>query len=156
MKFTATTHNEEETLQLGASIGSLCTGGEIIALSGELGAGKTCLAKGIARGLGVDEVITSSSFVLASTYKGRLTFHHLDFYRLYDIEDFDTIGFDDYPGDASVVVVEWAERFLELIPEPYIYVKISIVNESTREFHYNLVGADTNLECLLKSVKDRE
>ena len=90
-----TTFSEEETIEYGRSLGTKLTGGEIICLTGDLGAGKTHLTKGIALALDIDEPVTSPSFVLVKIYKGRLNLVHIDFYRLSSMDDLETIGFDE-------------------------------------------------------------
>lgn len=88
----------------------------VLFLTGELGAGKTCFAQGLASGLGVaaDEAVTSPSYTLMNHYRGRLDLYHFDLYRLVDPDDLLELGFDDYLGGDGVTVVEWADRFQDL------------------------------------------
>ena len=88
----------------------------VLFLNGELGAGKTCFAQGLASGLGVaaDEAVTSPSYTLMNHYHGRLDLYHFDLYRLVDPDDLLELGFDDYLGGDGVTVVEWADRFPNL------------------------------------------
>lgn len=150
-----TSHEESETLRVGERIGELLTGGEIIALNGQLGAGKTCLVKGIARGLDITDVITSSSFVLASSYNGRLKLHHLDFYRLYESEDFFTIGFDDFVSPDAVVIIEWGERFARYLPQPYLNITFSVRKDFVRNIAFAVKGNDEHLESIIREVKNK-
>lgn len=108
-RIAALTRSPEETRALGEAIGRRLDGGELILLSGPLGAGKTTLVQGLARGLGISTPVQSPSFVLEKLHQGRLLLRHLDFYRLgsSDIEEF---GFLDSAGERDVTVVEWAER----------------------------------------------
>jgi len=95
---------------MGAAFG----GGEVVLLSGELGAGKTAFVRGLARGLGADpEDVTSPSFVLLTAYAGRLVLHHADLYRLRGDGDEREIGLEELPGPGGVLAVEWAERLRE-------------------------------------------
>lgn len=95
---------------LGAGFG----GGEVVLLSGELGAGKTAFVRGLARGLGADpEEVTSPSFILLTAYRGRLVLHHADLYRLRGDGDEREIGLEELPGPGGVLAVEWAERLRE-------------------------------------------
>ena len=96
------------------AMGAAFSGGEVILLSGELGAGKTAFVRGLARGLGADpEEVTSPSFVLLTAYRGRLVLHHADLYRLRGDGDERDIGLEELPGPRAVLAVEWAERLRE-------------------------------------------
>ncbi len=153
MNIELTTHSEEETIKLGEGLGAMFSGGEVVCLRGDLGAGKTCLVKGIARSLGVLDIVTSSSFVIASTYEGRLKLNHLDFYRLQIAEDFYSIGFDDYVSPESVTVVEWADRFVDLIPPPFLDIEIRIVDEASRIFYLSVKGDSPPLRKIISELK---
>jgi tRNA threonylcarbamoyladenosine biosynthesis protein TsaE len=97
-------------------VGASCRGGEVVLLTGELGAGKTAFVRGLARGLGVDPgEVASPTFVLLTSYPGRLTLHHADLYRLAGNGDDRELGLDELPGPRGVLAVEWAER-LSLAP----------------------------------------
>ncbi len=104
--------SEEETLEIGKKIGIECSGGEVFLLSGPLGAGKSVLARGIARGLGIDGTVRSPSFNLMREYNGNLILKHWDLYRLDD--GFRELGMVDSITDDAVVVIEWADRWSEL------------------------------------------
>jgi len=101
--------SEEETLDLGRRIGEVCSGAELIGLIGPLGAGKSVLARGIARGIGIDGPVRSPSFNLMREYKGRIILRHWDLYRLEG--GFDTLGLLESIDDSASVVVEWADRW---------------------------------------------
>lgn len=115
----------EETAALGEAIGSRLSGGEIVLLGGPLGAGKTTLTQGIARGLSVTGRVQSPSFVLERVHHGRLTLRHLDFYRL-TAREVDEAGFFAEPDESTVTVVEWAER-AEAIPGVTLRIDIEYV-----------------------------
>jgi len=114
----------EETVRIGRALGSVLEAGDIVALIGDLGTGKTCLASGIARGLGVSEAyfITSPTFTLINEYPGRIPLAHLDMYRLSGAADLDDIGIDEYFYGNGVMVIEWAEKIRELIPERAFHI----------------------------------
>ncbi len=96
------------------AMGAAFSGGEVVLLSGELGAGKTAFVRGLARGLGADpEEVASPSFVLLTAYRGRLVLHHADLYRLRGDGDESEIGLEELPGAGGVLAVEWAERLRE-------------------------------------------
>jgi tRNA threonylcarbamoyladenosine biosynthesis protein TsaE len=105
------TASETETEELGAELGARLRGGEVVLLSGELGAGKTVFVRGLARGVGADpDEVASPTFVLLTSYPGRLTLHHADLYRLEGAGDADELGLEELPGPQGVLAVEWAER----------------------------------------------
>ena len=130
--FTIHTESVEKTLALGFQLGEILQGGEILALSGELGAGKTVFVKGLARGLGIGEVITSPTFVLVKSYQGRLILHHIDFYRLKNPGDLESIGFDDFLRDDGILAIEWAEKFLPDLPRPFLHITFYYEGEQNR------------------------
>ena len=110
--FTWTSDSQQETFNFGMFLGENLQPGDLVALSGELGTGKTCLTQGIARGLGVPEEyrVTSPTFTIINEYPGRLTLYHLDMYRVSGLQDLDEIGYDGCFNDRGVVVMEWAEK----------------------------------------------
>jgi len=124
----------EQTERVGALLASGCSGGEVFALCGDLGAGKTCLSRGFARGLAIDQPIQSPTFTLCRTYtEGRLALYHWDFYRLGDSEEAESAGFDDAVADAEgVVLVEWADKFPNLWTFPYVKIWITTVDDESR------------------------
>lgn len=105
------TRSPEETEECAARLAATFRGGEVVLLSGELGAGKTAFVRGLARGLGADpEEVASPTFVLLTQYPGRLTLHHADLYRLHGRGDELELGLEELPGRAGVLAVEWPER----------------------------------------------
>ena len=109
-------------------------GGEVLLLHGDLGAGKTHFVKGLAKGLGVDEVITSPTFALHNSYEGRLTLNHFDFYRIEDSEEVAILGLDEYFYDKhAVAAIEWSENIKELLPHRCICVTIDKVSDNARK-----------------------
>jgi tRNA threonylcarbamoyladenosine biosynthesis protein TsaE len=123
-----------ETRGLGEALGRMLEGGDAVALSGDLGAGKTCFAQGLALGLGVDPAVpvTSPTFTLVGQYPGRVEMRHADFYRVDHYARLLDAGFGDLLDRAGVLVVEWAERFPEALPAERIEVGIEIVSEEER------------------------
>jgi len=128
-----TTHSPEETFALAKSIGKQLKGGEIFLLSGDLGAGKTVFAKGVAAGLGIDPSgVTSPSFTLVNLHEGRLRFYHVDLYRLESDSRVD-LGLEEiFEDENAVTVVEWAER-LSIVPVRAAVVEISYVSKDERQ-----------------------
>jgi tRNA threonylcarbamoyladenosine biosynthesis protein TsaE len=119
------TYSVEETAELGKKLGSLLQKGDVICLGGDLGTGKTAFTGGIAATLGVDGYITSPTFTIVNEYKGRIPLYHFDVYRIADSEEMFEIGFEEYLEGGGVVVIEWAERISEVIPEEHIRVEIA-------------------------------
>jgi len=111
------THSAAETIELGRQIGSLLKGGEVFAVEGPLGGGKTQLIKGIAAGAGAASLdqVNSPTFVLVNEYRGRLDIFHIDAYRLETVRDFEMLGFDDFLYPTSVVLIEWADKVAEAL-----------------------------------------
>jgi tRNA threonylcarbamoyladenosine biosynthesis protein TsaE len=114
----------EETLALGERIGRSLKPGAVVALRGGLGAGKTCLAKGIARGLGVEETVTSPTYTIISEYRGRVPLFHIDAYRLAGDEDFEDLGGLEFVGGEGVALIEWSERIPRSLPAGHISIEI--------------------------------
>ena len=127
-------HSAAETQRFGVLLGEELCRGDVLGLVGPLGAGKTCLVQGIARGIGVDAKVpvTSPTFVLVAEYTGRLPFRHADFYRVEDYGRLVVAGFEDLLDSDGVLVVEWPERFPEALPEERLEVLIELVSASER------------------------
>lgn len=117
--------NVEETTELGFSIGKLLNSGDIVCLTGDLGTGKTHITKGIAKGLGIDDHITSPTFTIVNEYdSGRLKLYHFDVYRVSDPDEIYAIGFDDYIFSNGVSIIEWANYIEEILPSDYLHILI--------------------------------
>jgi len=135
METTITTHSAEETMDLGRRIGSRLRGGEIFAICGPLGSGKTHLIKGIAAGAGaVDrENVTSPTFVIVNQYSGRFDLYHIDAYRIESLAEFEMLGFDDFCYPQSVVLIEWADKIEPVIHDTgYIRIDLAHAGERVR------------------------
>jgi tRNA threonylcarbamoyladenosine biosynthesis protein TsaE len=128
-------HSPQETYSFGKSLGENMQAGDVIALMGGLGAGKTCLTQGIASGLGVPDgyMITSPTFTLINEYPGRLNLYHMDMYRLSGVRDLDEIGYDACFNGSGVVVVEWAEKIREVLPEGTMFIYLTYLDENNRK-----------------------
>lgn len=134
---TIISHSVEETIEAGASFATRLAGGEVIALNGDLGAGKTHFVKGLAAGLRYAGEVTSPTFNLVHEYRGtHLTCYHFDFYRLKSSAELAGIGFDEYLEDpAGILVIEWASRFPDVLPQSVLTVQIDSKDENTREIY---------------------
>ena len=119
------TRSAEETYQLGIEIGQKATKGQVYTLVGDLGVGKTVFTQGPAKGLGIEEPISSPTFTIVQVYdEGRLPFYHFDVYRIGDISEMDEIGFEDYIYGEGVSLIEWANLIEEILPEERIAITI--------------------------------
>jgi tRNA threonylcarbamoyladenosine biosynthesis protein TsaE len=125
----------EATEQLGFSLAQLLLPGDFISLHGELGAGKTKFASGIAKGLGVDQAVpvTSPTYTLLNIYQGRIPLYHFDLYRLQGDDDVFDLGFTDYFSGGGVSLVEWAERLREELPSGRLDVFMKYIEDNVRE-----------------------
>ncbi len=132
----------EETQRLGTALGELLTAGDVIALTGELGSGKTCLVQGIARGLGVEAgvPITSPTFTLIGEYPARVPLRHADFYRVESYARLDDAGFGDLLDGRGVLIVEWPERFPEALPAERLEIRIEFQGDSSRRLCFEAHG----------------
>ncbi|MBU4377112.1 MAG: tRNA (adenosine(37)-N6)-threonylcarbamoyltransferase complex ATPase subunit type 1 TsaE [Candidatus Omnitrophica bacterium] len=143
----------DETINFGKRLGKSLKAGDVVGLSGQLGSGKTVLTKGIARGLGVKQssYVNSPSFVILKEYKGRIPLYHFDVYRLKDILQFSTVGYDEYFYGKGVSVVEWADKVKEALPKEYLMINIDIAGSSKRRISAKAHGK--RYEKMLEKMK---
>lgn len=117
--------NEADTTSFGIELGETAKPGTVIALTGDLGAGKTTLTKSIAKGLGIEDVITSPTFNIVKEYEtGRLPLYHFDVYRIGDVDEMYELGYEEYFYGEGVSVVEWADLIEDIMPEDTIRIQI--------------------------------
>ena len=145
------TKSPEETQKLGIRLGELAQPGDVFLLTGELGAGKTCLTQGIAWGLDIKEYALSPTFVIMRELHGRLPLYHIDLYRLDRIEESIDLGLDDYLYGKGVCVVEWADKALSILPKKHLLIWIGYLSNNQRSFQIEGVG-----ERYLEIVKQLE
>jgi tRNA threonylcarbamoyladenosine biosynthesis protein TsaE len=120
------THTPEETRAVGAALAAELRAGDVVALTGELGAGKTCLVQGAAVELGVTERVTSPSFLLRRDYRGRMPIIHLDVYRLDTLQEVLDVGYDEVADGAGVTFIEWGDAMAPLLPADYLEVDLRL------------------------------
>ncbi len=112
------TRSPEETFRAGMRLGEAAVPGQVFTLTGDLGVGKTVFTQGVARGLGIQEPVSSPTFTIVQVYEeGRLPFYHFDVYRIGDVEEMDEVGFEDYVMGEGVSLIEWADLIREILPE---------------------------------------
>lgn len=137
-----TTNSPEETAALGRRLGELLCPGDFIALTGELGAGKTQFVRGVAEGVGVDPAIpiTSPTFTLMNAYEGRIPLYHFDLYRIAGAADLAELGFAEYFYGAGTCIVEWSERLSREIPPERLVIAFSHEGDISRRLEFTPVG----------------
>lgn len=134
-------HSPDQTRRMGARLGRLFEGGEVLCLVGALGTGKTCLVQGLGQGLGVEDQITSPTFTLVGEYAGSsLVLYHVDLYRIVDVKAAFTFGLDDYLYGDGVCAIEWAERVEKLWPEHYLLIHLRHIDDTKRGLTLRGVG----------------
>ncbi len=146
MKIFVISNSAEETEDLGAKLAKLLKPGDNIALTGNLGSGKTTFTKGLARGLKIErpEYVNSPSFVLMKEYEGRVKLYHFDLYRLDNLEDIEYISMQEYLDGDGVVAIEWADKMKMLLPAQYLEISIDIRAEKKRKFTFKPYGKRYN------------
>lgn len=125
-------HSEAQTRRLGARLAALLNPGDVLALVGDLGSGKTRWAQGVCQGLGITVPVSSPTFTLVNEYQGRLPVYHIDLYRLENSAELLTFGLEDYLYGAGVSLIEWAERAASLLPPDYLKVEFFHLGETKR------------------------
>lgn len=128
------THSDEETIRCGRQIGAALKPPALILLSGDLGAGKTTLTKGLVSGLGAarEEEVTSPTFTLVHKYEGATRVYHVDLYRVISFRDFETLGLEDVFSEQAVVIVEWSEKFSLRTDWPVLEIHLEHLDQDTR------------------------
>ncbi len=133
MERTAVSDSPEDTARLGEELAARLRCGDVVALVGDLGAGKTTFVQGMARGLFVSEAVLSPSYVLARRYDGRLPLHHLDAYRIGEPRELIEAGLREVlPSEDGITVVEWADRVAELLPSATVWVELTLLEGERR------------------------
>lgn len=137
-----TTNSPEETVELAFCLAGYLREGDLVALVGELGAGKTMFVKGIAKGLGVVDhsYVNSPSFVVLKEYHGSKDLYHFDVYRLDQKSFCETLDYETYFYDGGITVVEWADKIRDVLPEDYLEVNIEHRDYTKRDFTFRAVG----------------
>lgn len=148
------TQSVAETFSLGKTIGSSLSEALVVGLVGHLGAGKTQLVKGIAVGNGLDDAgqVTSPTFTLVQEYPGQLALYHVDVYRLKSDEDFLALGFYEWIDSGSAVIIEWADKAKNILPEQCLWIEIEATGEHSRRLKFTANG--TAAEKTIEAIKN--
>ena len=151
-KHQITTRSADETQKLGEIIGKAVTSGTVLALTGDLGSGKTCFVQGLAKGLEVPDgyYITSPSYTLINEYPGRYPLFHVDLYRISDPTDMGDIGLDEILHNKGIVVIEWADRIEQKLLPGSINIHFELTGEKTRNIC--IAARDLKNANLLKNI----
>ena len=129
-----TSQSAADTIDIARQLAAQLRPGAVLALTGELGAGKTCFVKGLALGLGVTQDVTSPTFTIIHEYRGgRLPLYHIDLYRLDTVQQSLDIGIDDYLNSDGVTVIEWAERIAALLPANTVHIRFTLLTDTSRQ-----------------------
>lgn len=146
-------NSPQQTFDIGFEIGMKSGEGDVFALSGELGAGKTCFTAGLARGLGVgdDYTIASPTFTFMNEYPGRCRLYHFDVYRLNQISELDDLGYEEYVSGKGVVAIEWAEKIAGALPSDTVVIHFHYVDETRRIINFS--GPQKKIRDLVRDIK---
>lgn len=146
-----TADNLQDTDKIGKIIGENLKSGTLICLEGDLGAGKTTLTQSIAKGLMIDDYVTSPTFTIIKEYSGRLNLYHMDAYRLDSEDDMYDLGYDEYINSDGVCIIEWASKIKGLIPKTAIIIRISIDFENDKRY-MNIDGKGEQFDIIKEEL----
>lgn len=151
---TVESRSPDETIAIGKIVGLTLQGSDVVALVGDLGAGKTCLTQGIAQGLDVpvNYYVTSPTFTLVNEYPGRIPLYHMDVYRLSDAGDVGDLGYEEYLNGDGVVVIEWAEKIEEVVPATALFVNIEHRDDNERKITF--AGLSDKIDVLRNKLSE--
>ncbi len=152
-KVVVKTKSSAETIRTGKSIGSRLLPGDVVALVGELGAGKTQFIKGMATGVGVGKpaYISSPSFTLINEYPGKIPFYHIDLFRLEWEKEAEELGLEDYFQSEGITAIEWADKIPALLPKEMLLIHLAYMGKNTRSIE--LIGKGKRYQKILKGLK---
>ena len=153
MKAKFQTKSVSETIRIGKSIGRLLLPGDVIALVGELGTGKTQFIKGLAAGVGVEKptYVSSPSFTLINEYAGKVPFYHIDLFRLKGEREAEELGLEEYLGGEGVTAIEWADRIPSFLPKEMLFIRMVYTGKNTRSLE--IIGQGKHYKELVELIK---
>jgi tRNA threonylcarbamoyladenosine biosynthesis protein TsaE len=149
------TKSSSETIRIGKKMGSLLLPGDVVALAGELGTGKTQFIKGLAEGAGVGKstYISSPSFTLINEYAGKAPFYHIDLYRLKSEKEAGALGLEEYFQGEGITAIEWADKIPSLLPQEMLWIHIRYTGKRTRSFE--IIGKGKHFEQILRGSRSQ-
>lgn len=134
-------NSEEETRKFGRNLAKRLKEKDVVCIYGELGAGKTCLVKGIVDGLGLTtEYVRSPTFAIINKYNGKSPVYHLDFYRIESASEIEELGIDEFSGKEGITLIEWPEKIVKYLPETRWEIKIDVLSENKRSFNVSFLN----------------
>ena len=157
MNSELSSHSIARTQAIGRALGRLLEPGDVIALVGQLGAGKTCLTRGIAEGVGANpDIVTSPTFVLINEYQGFIPLYHFDAYRLRSADDMHALGCEEYFDGNGACLIEWADRVEECLPDEHLRVTIEVSGPAERTIRFEPRGERYRelVEKLKKAIEE--
>ena len=143
------TNTSDQTTSLGRELGSRLGAGDVIALFGDLGAGKTTLTRGIAQGLGVEDDVHSPTFTLIHEHRGKTPLYHVDLYRLASEEEVEDLGIEEYIYGGGLTVIEWADRMDAMLPPNRLDIELKMIGDTEREMR-----VQTDSDKIWTAIKD--
>lgn len=151
------TNSVTETQKIGEKLGQLLKPGNVVRLEGDLGAGKTTIAQGICRGLGVKEPVTSPTFAIMHQYNGKYPIYHIDAYRIESETELQDLGLEEFLEGEGISLVEWAEKIMPVLPTTYLLIEIRTIaaNEQGRMITFQAVGNKQVYDSLLKEMAEQ-
>src|SRR4030043_1865092 len=150
------THSATETIRTGKNIGNRLRSGDVVALVGELGAGKTQFIKGLAAGVGIGNptYISSPSFTLINEYPGRIPFYHIDLFRLEREKEAEELGIEDYFQGEGITAIEWADKIPALLPKAMLLIRIAYTGKNIRSIE--IIGKGKRYLNLIDQIRSSE
>ena len=142
--------NQRELEKIAEKLGELVNSGDIICMVGDLGAGKTTFIQALAAGLGVEDCVTSPTFVLINEYEGRIPLYHFDVYRINHISEMENLGYEEYFYGDGVCAIEWADLIDDILPNNHLRIEIRITGAKTRQVCF--VGTDDYYGGMIKEL----
>lgn len=142
--------NQKELEKAAEKLGRLVHSGDVICVTGDLGAGKTTFTQALAVGLGVEDYVTSPTFILINEYEGRIPLYHFDVYRINDVSEMEDLGYDEYFYGDGVCVIEWADLIKDILPYNYLWIEIKITGAESRQICFT--GTNDYYDKIIKEL----
>lgn len=133
--------SEKDTEEIGKKLGKLVRPGDVLCLVGDLGTGKTTFTKALAKGLEIEDDVTSPTFTIVQEYEGRIPLYHFDVYRIEDVSEMEDLPYEEYFYGDGVCVIEWAEMIQEILPKDYMKIQIQYLKDQRRKICFETTNA---------------